>query len=247
MLINLQINDDIAFVQLNNPKKLNALSSDLMSELSDKLLSIESQAKVIILYGSKKAFAAGVDIADIAKYDYENAHLNNFIDQKWEALFNVRIPVISAVSGYALGGGFELVLASDIVIASETSKFGFPEVNLGLMPGLGGTQMLTKLIGAKIASRIMMSGEFISAQEAFNFGIISKIVSQEELLLEAKRLAERIAQKSRMSLILIKEAIRLAQNTGLNQGMKTERIMFRSLFSTTEKQRHISDFLNGKK
>lgn len=243
MPVNLCIHDAIAELQIDNPQKLNALSSPVMNELSEKLSDIEQHASVVIIYGLQKAFAVGVDINEVSKYSFETAVQNDFINTTWEALRNTRIPVIAAVSGYALGGGFELALMSDIIIAEPNAKFGFPEVNLGLMPGLGGTQMLTNLVGAKVASELIMTGDFISAQRALSLGIVSKIVDSDNLLHEARLLAQKLASKSSIGLKMIKEAISLAQNIGVNAGITIERQMFRALFSTHAKNEKVNDFL----
>jgi enoyl-CoA hydratase/carnithine racemase len=171
----------------------------------------------------------------------------DFIDDRWERIFNVKIPVIAAVSGYALGGGFELALMCDIIIASRSAVFGFPEVNLGIMPGMGGTQLLTGIVGPKIAGEIIMTGEFFSAVRALELNIVSQITEDNELMKAAMALAKKIAQKSSMSTRLIKEAIRAAQNQGLTSGMRAERLMFRSLFSTDAKKNGIQDFFQKKK
>lgn len=246
-MIDLFISDGIATVRINNPEKLNALSPALMNELYDNLYGIEKKACVLVITGIDKAFAVGVDISEIAKYDYEQAHLNNLIDSHWEIIQNLKIPVIASVSGYALGGGFELALMSDIVIASEKATFGFPEVNLGLMPGLGGSQMLTKIVGGKKAAEMLMTGDFISAQQAYDLNIISQIVPQEKLSIATNDLAEKLASKPKMSLMLIKEAVRLSQDCGLSQGIRMERMMFRSLFSTQDKAKKVSEFLSKRK
>jgi enoyl-CoA hydratase/carnithine racemase len=247
MPVKLSQENSIAILQLNNPKKLNALSGDFINEIYDKIANIEKSAKVLIITGCDKAFAAGVDVSEINTLSYENAYLEDFIDYKWEYVFNIKIPVIAAVSGYALGGGFELALMCDIIVAAKNAIFGFPEVNLGIMPGMGGTQMLPKIVGAKIASEIMMTGRFISAEEAASLKIVSYLTEERELLKKSMELAEKIAEKSTLSTQMIKEAIRLSQNIGLNQGIKTERQMFRSLFSTSYKEKGIRNFLNKKK
>lgn len=247
MLIDLSINEGVAVVRINHPQKLNALSSELMEELYEKIFNIGTKADVLIITGGEKAFAAGMDISEIAKCDYEEAHTGNLINSHWEELLNIKIPVIAAVSGYALGGGFELVLHCDIVIAAESAKFGFPEVNLGVMPGLGGTQLLTRAIGAKRAAKLLMTGDHISAQEAYEMGIVSQVVPQDDLMNAASQLAERLKSKSKMGLLLIKEAIKMSQNCGLYQGIQLERTMFHSLFSTSDKQQKVQDFLSKKK
>ena len=242
-MVDFEIKDSVGILTLNNPKKLNALSTAFIGEIYDCLLDIEKKANVLVIFGGEKAFAAGVDINEINSLSFEDATLRDFIDHKWERVLNVEIPVISGVSGYALGGGFELALATDIIVANEKAVFGFPEINLGLMPGLGGTQLLTRIVGGKKASQMIMSGDFISAQEAFDLGIISKITETENLRDETLKLAEKISKKSPISLRLIKKAIRMAQNTGCDEGMKSERNMFRSLFSTSFKEIETKKFL----
>ena len=243
MSVDFEINDSVAILKLNNPKKLNALSTDFVEEIYDHLINIEKKANVLVIFGTEKAFAAGVDINEIDSLSFEQALLNEFIDYKWERVLNVKIPVISAVEKYALGGGFELALASDIIIANKNAKFGFPEVNLGLMPGLGGTQLLTRIVGTKKASELIMTGDFIDAEEALRLNIISKIVPSENLETETLDLANRIAKKSPTSLRFIKESIQLSQNSGCLQGIKTERNLFRSLFSTSYKEKLTKEFL----
>jgi enoyl-CoA hydratase/carnithine racemase len=246
MSIELVINNSIAVLTLNNPLKLKALSCDFMSKMSEKLLDIDQRASVLVVGGGKKAFAAGADVSEISSLSYEEAYLKNFIDCKWETVFNVKIPVIAAVSGYALGGGFELALMCDVIIAGRGAVFGFPEVNLGIIPGMGGTQLLTKVVGPKIASEIIMTGDFLSAKRAMELNIVSKVVEDDELMETALVLANKIAKKSTMSTRLIKDAIRLSQNVGLTQGIQTERIMFRSLFSTSFKKNGVDNFLRNK-
>lgn len=241
MLLDFEIKNSIAVLTLNNPKKLNALNTDFVSDIYDCLIDIEKKANVLVIFGTEKAFAAGVDINEIEKLSFEDALLQEFIDYKWERILNIKIPVITGVQKYALGGGFELVLASDIVIAKENAVFGFPEVNLGLMPGLGGTQLLIRIVGAKKAGEIIMSGEFFSAREAQRLNIVSEIT--ENLEETTLNLAEKISKKSPAGLRLIKEAISLSQNCGCLQGIRSERNMFRSLFSTSVKKEETKKFL----
>lgn len=243
MSIDFEINNSVAVLTLNNPKKLNALSIDFIEEIYDDLVDVEKKANVLVIFGTEKAFAAGVDVNEIEPLSFERALLNEFIDYKWERILNIKIPVISGVEKYALGGGFELALASDVIIASENAKFGFPEINLGLMPGLGGTQLLTRIVGTKKASELIMSGDFINAEEALQLNIISKIVPSSDLKKETLNLANKITKKSPTSLRLIKEAIQLSQNSGHLQGIKTERNLFRSLFSTSYKEKLTKEFL----
>ncbi|MDR0678228.1 MAG: enoyl-CoA hydratase/isomerase family protein [Holosporaceae bacterium] len=244
ILTNLVIDNSIAILTLNNPHKLNALSSGFMAEINEKIGDIDLKAKVLIVAGCQKAFSAGVDIAEIKKHSSESACIENFIDHRWECVFNVKIPVIAAVSGYALGGGFELALMCDIIIATKQAKFGFPEVNLGLMPGMGGAQLLTGIIGPKLTSKIIMTGDLLSSEKAKELKIVSSIVNgYDELMPKAMELALKISKKSLPSLKMIKNSIRLSQNVGLNQGMKNERLMFRSLFSNKDKKEKVEKFL----
>ncbi|MDR2158215.1 MAG: enoyl-CoA hydratase/isomerase family protein [Holosporaceae bacterium] len=243
MPVNLSIDDSIAILTLDNPYKLNALSSDFMRDISEKICDVDQRAKVLVVVGCKKAFAAGVDISEIESHSAESACLKSFIDYSWESVFHVKIPVIAAVSGYALGGGFELALMCDIIIAAESAKFGFPEVNLGLMPGMGGTQLLAGIVGPKLAAEIIMTGDFLSAQTAKDLKIASRVVGDDELMAQTLELAKKIASKPPISLRTIKDSIRLSQNVGLNQGMQTERQIFRSLFSTADKKERVAQFL----
>jgi enoyl-CoA hydratase/carnithine racemase len=245
MLTKLSVEDSVAVLTLNNPGKMNALSSDLIREIGEKISNIEQKANVLIITGEGRAFAAGVNVAEIDRHSCESALKEDFIDYQWESVARVKIPTIAAVSGYALGGGFELALMCDIIVATENSKFGFPEVNLGIMPGMGGTQMLTRIVGSKLASRIIMTGNFLSATEAKELGIVSEVVSNDGLISGVTELARSIAEKPALSLRLIKEAINLAQNVGLTQGMRSERLMFRSLFSTRDKNEKVKEFLKS--
>lgn len=244
MLTELTYENDIAFLSLNNPK-LNVLSSEFVAEIYERIVSIEKDAKVLIVKSSLlKTFSAGADVREIHDNSYESAYLNAFIDHTWEAIANVKIPVIAAVSGYALGGGFELALMCDIVVASKNAVFGFPEVSLSVMPGMGGTQFLTRAVGTKIASEILMTGRFVKADEALKLGLINYITENDSKMLEkATDIAKEISKKSTMSVRMIKEAIRLSQEIGISQGIKSERGMFRSLFSTNSKQKDTERFL----
>ncbi len=154
MSVTLEIRDSIAILRIDTPGKLNVLNTETMREIYNKLEDIEQKAKVLVIFGGEKAFAAGDDLNEIAKLDYEKAQTTEFMDFKWDRVLHTRIPVIAGVKGYALGGGFELALACDMIFAAENAVFGFPEVNLGLMPGFGGTQLLTKIVGAKTSKTI---------------------------------------------------------------------------------------------
>jgi enoyl-CoA hydratase len=243
MLVKLSIEDSVAVLTLNNPEKLNALSLSLMREIEEKIRGIDQKSNVLVVTGAGRSFAAGVDVSEIQKHSSETAFRENFIDDCWESISRVKIPTIAAVSGYALGGGFELALMCDMIVATESSKFGFPEVNLGLMPGMGGTQILPRIVGSKLASEIIMTGSFLTAEMAHKFGIVSRLVPNDDLMENVLELAHLLAKKSSTSLRMIKEAINLAQNVGLAQGMRSERLMFRSLFSTNDKDVNVKKFL----
>ncbi|MDR0555446.1 MAG: enoyl-CoA hydratase/isomerase family protein [Holosporaceae bacterium] len=245
--ISLSVEGSIAILTMDDPAKLNALSSGVMQEIDRTVCDIDLQASVLVVRGCDRAFAAGVDISEIAQHSFETANRDNFINYCWEAISRVKIPVIAEVSGYALGGGFELALMCDVIIASENAKFGFPEVNLGLMPGMGGTQLLTKIAGPKLAAEIIMTGDFLSAWRAQKLGIVSRVVRKDNLVYETLELAKKIAAKPKISLKMIKEAIRLSQNVGLDQGVRSERLMFRSLFSTRDKEEKVANFLGERK
>lgn len=233
----------IATLRLKNSKKLNALSVDFVEQIFESLNDIDKKAKVLIITGEERAFAVGVDIKEIDKRNYEQAYLENFLDNKWDVLLNIKIPVIAAVSGYALGAGFEMCLMSDIVVASNTAKFGFPEIRLGLLPGLGGTQLLPRLVGTKIAMKLLLTADMISAKEAQDLGLVSQITDFRNLFKTAQSLAEKIAVMPTMSARLIKEMVRISQNSGMNTGMQIERNIFRSLFSTSFKRDNVENFL----
>jgi enoyl-CoA hydratase len=246
MSVSLSIDNSIAILTLDNPSKLNALSSEFMNEIDEKIRDVDQKAKVLIIFGCKKAFAAGADISEIARLSSESACLENFIDRRWESVLDVKIPTIAAVSGYALGGGFELALMCDAIIATESAKFGFPEVNLGLIPGMGGAQLLSRIVGPKLAGEIIMTGDSLSAQTAKELRIASQVVKEDELATAALEFAKKLAQKPVASLKMIKESIRLAQNTGLTPGMQSERLKGRSLFSTADKNERVKIFLEKK-
>jgi enoyl-CoA hydratase len=246
MAVSLRTEDSVAFLTISTSGKINVLSSSVMREIDEKIRDADRKANVLVIEGEGRSFAAGVDVAEIDSHSFESAMEHDFIDYLWESVLRVKIPTIAAVSGYVLGGGFELALMCDIIIAAENSKFGFPEVNLGIMPGMGGTQMLTRAVGPKLASEIIMTGDFLSATRAYELGIVSKTVPNDCLTESVRELARSLAKKTPLSLRMIKEAINLAQNVGLGQGIRSERLMFRSLFSTDAKESKIKEFLKPK-
>ena len=237
----------IAVIQLNRPQVLNALNFELMDELLHALQTLErdEEALAIVLTGNEKAFTAGADIKEFAARNLAQMLAENPLE-KWQRIEKFPKPLIAAVSGYALGGGCELILMCDIVIASETAKLGLPEVNIGVMPGAGGTQRLTHLIGKFKAMELILTGRTIDAQEAFALGLVSKVVPAAEYLEEAKRVAREIASKSPIAVRAAKEAV-LAALSGLEQGLAFERKSFYLLFDTEDKKEGMQAFLEKRK
>jgi enoyl-CoA hydratase len=217
----------IAVVLLNRPKQLNALSGDLMSALVDALqeLDADSEVRAIVLGGGERAFAAGADIAELESGTPVSLYESRRID-KWDAIRDLRTPIVAAVSGYCLGGGCELAMLCDLVVASETAKFGQPEINLGVLPGAGGTQRLTRAVGKAVAMDMILTGRMLSAREALAFGLVARVVAKEAWLAEAKRVAHEIAAKGPIAVRLAKEAVDQAFEAPLSVGVEFERRAF---------------------
>jgi enoyl-CoA hydratase len=217
----------VGVVLLNRPKQLNALSGGLMSELVSVLLVLDADPEVraIVLGGNERAFAAGADIAELAAGTPISLYQDGRIDA-WDSIRAVRTPIVAAVSGFCLGGGCELAMLCDLIVASESAKFGQPEINLGVLPGAGGTQRLTRAVGKALAMDMILTGRMLSAREALDFGLVARVVVQEAWLEEAKRVAHEIAAKSPISVRLAKEAIDQAFETPLGAGVEFERRSF---------------------
>jgi enoyl-CoA hydratase len=217
----------VAVVLLNRPQQLNALSGELMGELVAALLELDRDAEVraIVLGGNERAFAAGADIAELAAGTAISLYENRRIDA-WDSIRAVRTPIVAAVSGFCLGGGCELAMLCDLVVAAESAKFGQPEINLGVLPGAGGTQRLTRAVGKALAMDMILTGRVLSAREALDFGLVARVVAQEAWLDEAKRVAHEIAAKSPISVRLAKDAIDKAFETPLSAGVEFERRSF---------------------
>jgi enoyl-CoA hydratase len=217
----------VGIVRLNRPKQLNALSDELMEELAVALRDLDADAgiRAIVLAGDERAFAAGADIGELSAATpvalYESRRL-----ERWEAIRGVRTPIVAAVSGFCLGGGCELAMLCDLVVASETARFGQPEINLGVMPGAGGTQRLTRAVGKALAMDMILTGRMLSAREALARGLVARVVAREAWLDEAKRVAREIAAKSPVAVRLAKEAIDQAFETPLAAGVEAERRSF---------------------
>jgi enoyl-CoA hydratase len=247
IIVSKETESKIAVVQLNRPQVLNALNFELMNEMLHALQTLERDEEIlaIVLTGNEKAFAAGADIKEFAVRNSAQMLLENPLE-KWQHIEKFPKPLIAAVSGYALGGGCELILMCDVVIASETAKLGLPEVNIGVIPGAGGTQRLTHLIGKFKAMELILTGRTIDAQEALALGLVSKVVPVAEYLEDAKRVAREIASKSPVAVRAAKEAV-LAALSALEQGLAFERKSFYLLFDTEDKKEGMQAFLEKRK
>ena len=240
--------NDIGVVQLNRPSVLNAINFELLSELVNALEEFDNDAavKVIILTGSGRAFAAGADLAEMSQKTPVDLTLGRRFEL-WDRIRKISKPIIAAVDGYCLGGGFELAMASDIIIASEAATFGQPEVNVGIIPGAGGTQRLTRAVGKYKAMEMILTGRAIQAEEAHRVGLVNRVVPTESLMEEAKKLAIDIASKPPISIRSAKEAILKAQDTTLEVGLEFERKAFFMLFATEDGKEGMRAFLEKRK
>lgn len=240
-----EIEDHIAKVTLNRPDALNALNDQLMRELAQAMAAAQADTKVrcIVLTGSEKAFAAGADIAMMKDKSYVEVFTEDLFGPETDEISKVRKPIIAAVSGYALGGGCELAMMCDFIIASDTAKFGQPEVNLGVMAGIGGTQRLTRAVGKAKAMDMNLTGRFMDAAEAERSGLVSRVVPSKKLMEEAMSAAQKIAEKSMISTMAIKEAVNKSFEVPLREGLLFERRVFHSLFATEDQKEGMSAFL----
>jgi enoyl-CoA hydratase len=226
-LVRVERDDRVAVVLLDRPRQLNALSGELMAALVAALQELDEDRDVraIVLGGGERAFAAGADIAELAAGTAISLYENRRIDA-WDAIRAVRTPLVAAVSGFCLGGGCELAMLCDLIVAAESAKFGQPEINLGVLPGAGGTQRLTRAVGKSVAMDMILTGRMLSAREALALGLVARVVAQEAWLVEAKRVAAEIAAKSPISVRLAKEAIDKAFEAPLSVGVEFERRAF---------------------
>ncbi len=239
----------IALVRLNRPQVLNALNAELLTELGDALRELDDDAecRCIVLTGNDKAFAAGADIKEAFVGVTPISMLAQDLTAKWEVIRRIKTPIIAAVSGFALGGGCELAMICDIIVASETAKFGQPEINLGIMPGAGGTQRLTRAVGKWIANEMILTGRFIGAQEAKDIGLVVHVYPAASWLDDAKALARTIAEKAPVAARLSTEAVDIAWNSPLDAGLEFERKAFYLLFATEDKEEGVDAFVNKRK
>jgi enoyl-CoA hydratase len=236
-------------VTLNRPKALNALSPDLMRELTEALVAFDADDAIgcVVITGSEKAFAAGADIKAMKDWGYMDVYRSDYITSQWETVTRVRKPVIAAVAGYALGGGCELAMMCDFILAADTAKFGQPEINLGVIPGAGGTQRLPRFVGKAKAMEMILTGRMMDAAEAERCGLVSRIVPADQLVDEAVKTAQKIAEMSLPSLMLAKESVNRAFETTLNEGVRFERRMFHSLFATEDQKEGMAAFAEKRK
>ncbi len=237
-----------ALIQLNRPQQLNALNSQVLQEVYEALFDVDHDDTVrcSIITGNEKAFAAGADIKEMAEKSYEQMEADNQF-APFDKIRLMKKPIIAAVSGFALGGGYELVMACDIILASESAKFGQPEINLGVIPGMGGTQRLTRAAGKYKAMELMLAGDMFSADEALKLGLVNKVLPNEFLFDEAKSLAKKIAGKPHAAAQAIKAMVNAAQETFLPEGLETERKKFNSLFDTEDQKEGMKAFMEKRK
>ena len=235
----------VGIITLNRPKALNALNGALVSEVAEALDSFESDQEIgaVVITGSEKAFAAGADIKEMQPKSYMDVYLEDFITNGWERVTRCRKPVIAAVSGFALGGGCELAMMCDFILAADNAKFGQPEINLGTIPGAGGTQRLTRFVGKSKAMEMCLTGRMMDAAEAERSGLVSRVVPQAELLDEAVKTAQTIAAKSRAVVMICKESVNRAYETTLAEGVRFERRMFHSTFATEDQKEGMAAFV----
>jgi enoyl-CoA hydratase len=248
-LIKVERRERVGLVTLNRPKQLNALSPQLMQELGRALLELDGDEGVgaIVITGNEKAFAAGADIAVMKDFSYMDAFKTNYITRDWEHIRGVRKPVIAAVAGYALGGGNELAMMCDIIIAADNAKFGQPEVNLGVMPGAGGTQRLPRFTSKAKAMDLCLTARMLDAQEAERAGLVSRVVPADKLMEEALGVAAKIAAYSLPVVMMIKEAINRAYESTLAEGILFERRLFHSQFALEDQKEGMAAFLEKRK
>ena len=239
----------VGIVTLNRPAALNALNAALIAELAAALDGFERDESIaaIVLTGNEKAFAAGADVKEMVGKSYPEIYREDFITQGWERVGQCRKPVIAAVAGFALGGGCEIAMMCDIVIAADTARFGQPEITLGTIPGAGGTQRLTRFVGKAKAMDLCLTGRMMDAAEAERAGLVSRVVPAAELLPEAIKVAERVASMSRPIAMMVKESVNRAYETTLAEGVRFERRLFHSTFAVADRKEGMEAFIEKRK
>jgi enoyl-CoA hydratase len=241
--------EKVGIITLNRPKALNALNDQLMDELGHALKAFDADPAIgcMVITGSEKAFAAGADITAMAKFSFADAYRGNFITRNWETLLTIRKPVIAAVSGFALGGGCELAMMCDFIIASDTAKFGQPEIKLGIIPGAGGTQRLPRAVGKAKAMDMALTGRMMGAEEAERAGLVARVVAADKLQDEALGAALQICDFSQMATMATKEAVNKAFESSLSDGLGFERRLFHALFATEDQKEGMDAFVAKRK
>ena len=239
----------VALITLNRPKQLNALNPKLMQELGAALSGFDADEGVgaILITGNEKAFAAGADIGAMKDFDFQHAFMTDYITRDWEHIRRVRKPVLAAVAGYALGGGCELAMMCDIVIAADNAKFGQPEINLGILPGSGGTQRLPRAVGKAKAMDLCLTARMMDAQEAERAGLVSRVVAVDKLMEEAMAVAEKIASYSLPVAMMVKEAVNRAYESTLSEGVLFERRLFHAAFALDDQKEGMAAFVEKRK
>ena len=238
--------DHVCLIRLNRPDALNALNSELLGELSSAVREAEANEKVrcIVITGSEKAFAAGADIKEMSEKTFVEVFTSDLFANEVEALLSCRKPIIAAVAGYALGGGCELAMMCDFIIAADTAKFGQPEINLGVIAGLGGSQRLTRFVGKSKSMEMHLTGRFMDADEAERSGLVSRVVPAKKLTEEAMATAQKVAEKSMLTAAAVKEAVNRSYETTLREGLLFERRLFHALFATEDQTEGMAAFLD---
>ncbi len=238
----------VGLIRLNRPQALNALCDAMMAEIAAQLLAFDADPAIgaIVLTGSEKAFAAGADIKEMQNRTYPAAYQEDFIS-RWETILQVKKPVIAAVAGFALGGGCELAMMSDMIVAADTAKFGQPEINLGIIPGSGGTQRLTRAVGKSKAMDMILTARMMDAAEAERANLVSRVFPADQLVAEAIKIAEKIASLSPVSVSMAKQAVNRAFETTLVEGVRYERALFLSLFGTPDQREGMTAFVEKRK
>ncbi|MGF1464389.1 MAG: enoyl-CoA hydratase [Maricaulaceae bacterium] len=243
-MIAVKIDGAVGVITLERPEALNALCAELTTELADALSAYQADSEIgcVVLTGSKKAFAAGADIKELQGRGFVDMYREDFIGRAWESVARFEKPIIAAVSGYALGGGCEIAMMCDFIIASETAKFGQPEITIGVMPGAGGTQRMPRFIGKAKAMDLCLTGRMMDAAEAERCGLVSRVVAVDDLMDEAMEAAAKIAAFSRPITMMTKEAVNAAFETTLAQGVRFERRVFHAMFSTEDQKEGMAAF-----
>jgi len=238
----------VGLIRLNRPQALNALCDAMMAEIGAQLLAFDADPAIgaIVLTGSEKAFAAGADIKEMQGRTYPAAYQEDFIS-RWETILQVKTPVIAAVAGFALGGGCELAMMCDFIVAADTAKFGQPEINLGIIPGAGGSQRLTRAVGKSKAMDMILTARMMDAAEAERANLVSRVFPADQLVAEALKIAEKIASLSPVSVSMAKQAVNRAFETTLVEGVRYERALFLSLFGTPDQREGMTAFVEKRK